>query len=231
MTDILQDYRFEVERAALLVIDMQRGFIETGAVMEVPSGRAIIPAIRGLVEGCRSSAIPVVFTQFIWSPKVPNLIGELHSQHQPPLCCCMEGHPSAEVVPELAPRPGDPVVRKHGYDAFHATPLDELLRSRRRDQLIATGVMTDVCVLATATAALHREYRVTVVSDATATLWDEVQRLSLDLIRRLLRPGAVGRGSPGGDPRLNTSSRFGVVVRQRRPATQDREGVYRPSPA
>jgi ureidoacrylate peracid hydrolase len=184
MTDILRDYRLEAHRAALLVIDMQRGFIEAGAVMEVPSGRAIVPAIGRLVEACRAAGIPVAFTQFIWSPSVPNLIGELHSQHKPPLSCCMEGHPSAEVVPELAPRAGDLVIRKHGYDAFHDTLLDDLLVGRGRDQLIATGVMTDVCVLATVTAALHRQYRVTVVSDATATLWDEVQRLSLDLIRR-----------------------------------------------
>lgn len=184
MSDVLADYRIDAKRAALLVIDMQRGFVEEGAVMEVPGGRAIIPNIRRLIAACRAASIPVVYTRFIWSPGVPNLIGELHDQHKPPLSCCLEGHPSAEVVQDLAPRDGDLVIDKHGYDAFFGTPLDGALRSAGRDQIIAAGVMTDVCVLATVASALHREYRATAVSDAAATLWDDVQRVALDLIRR-----------------------------------------------
>src|SRR5207249_2640925 len=90
----------------------------------------------------------------------------------------------AETVPDLASRPGEIVVRKRGYDAFSGTFLDGALRARNVTSLVVTGTMTDICVLATVTAALHREYRVTVVEDGVATLWPELQRAALDIIGR-----------------------------------------------
>ena len=84
----------------------------------------------------------------------------------------------------MAPKENELVVQKHGYDAFFATNLDPALRSRGISTLVVTGVMTDICVLATVTAAVHREYRVIVVNDAVATLWPEVQKIALDLIER-----------------------------------------------
>src|SRR6266850_6752529 len=96
-----------------------------------------------------------------------------------PSSSCLEGTPSAETVPELAPRPGEIVVRKRGYDAFAGTSLDGALRARNVTSLVVTGTMTDICVLATVTAALHRQYRVTVVEDGVATLWPEIQRAAL----------------------------------------------------
>ena len=94
------------------------------------------------------------------------------------------GNPSAETVPELAPRPGEMVVRERGYDAFAGTPLDGALRARNVTSLVVTGTMSDICVLATVIGALHREYRVTVVEDGVATLWPEIQRATLDIIGR-----------------------------------------------
>ena len=79
---------------------------------------------------------------------------------------------------------GEIVVRKRGYDAFAGTFLDRALRARNVTSLVVTGTMTDICVLATVTAALHREYRVTLVEDGVATLWPEIQRATLDIIRR-----------------------------------------------
>ena len=177
-------FAFQADGAALIVVDMQKGFLEEGAAMEVPPGRAIIPNIQRLIAGSRSANVPIIYTRFVYSPKVPNLIGELHSQHKPPICCCMLGDKSVEVVPELRPHASDLVVDKHGYDAFHNTNLDYALRSLKRRQLIVTGVMTDICVLATVISALHHEYQVWVVSDATATLWNNVQEVTLDLCRR-----------------------------------------------
>jgi len=75
-------------------------------------------------------------------------------------------------------------VRKRGYDAFAGTLLDRALRARNVTSLVVTGTMTDICVLATVTAALHREYRVTLVEDGVATLWPEIQRATLDIIGR-----------------------------------------------
>ena len=177
-------FDFKKDRAALIVVDMQRGFLDEGAAMEVPPGRGVIPNIRRLIDCCRDVDVPIIYTRFVYSPKVPNLIGELHSQHKPPICCCMLGDESVEIVPELQPTASDLVVDKHGYDAFHNTNLDYALRSLKREQLIVTGVMTDICVLATVTSALHHEYQAWVVSDGTATLWDDVQGFALNLCRR-----------------------------------------------
>lgn len=177
-------FEFNKKQAALLVIDMQKGFIEEDAAMEVAPGRDIIPNIKRLIESCRSSRVPVIFTRFVYSPKVPNLIGELHDQHKPPIGCCMLGDPSAEIVDDLKPLGNELVVDKHGYDAFHNTNLDYALRSLGRKQLVVTGVMTDICVLSTLTSALHHEYQIWTISDATATIWPEVQKMTLDLVER-----------------------------------------------
>ena len=185
----------EPGRTALVVVDMQRGFLEIGEAMEVPPAREIVPVIQSLLRVFRAKRLPVVFTEFVYSESAPVLIASLHPGHQPappgaprgfglPSSSCLEGTPSAETVPELAPRPGEIVVRKRGYDAFAGTPLDGALRARNVTSLVVTGTMTDICVLATVTAALHREYRVSVVEDGVATLWPEIQRATLDIIGR-----------------------------------------------
>jgi nicotinamidase-related amidase len=185
----------EPGRTALVVVDMQRGFLDAGEAMQVPPAREIVPAIQKLLGVFRLKRLPVVFTEFVYSESAPVLIGSLHPEHRPappgaprgfglPSSSCLEGTPSAETVPDLAPRPGEIVVRKRGYDAFAGTSLDTALRARSVTSLVVTGTMTDICVLATVTAALHREYRVTVVEDGVATLWPEIQRASLDIIGR-----------------------------------------------
>jgi nicotinamidase-related amidase len=75
-------------------------------------------------------------------------------------------------------------VTKFHYDGFNGTPLDAALRSRGVTHLVLTGTMTDICVLATIVGGMNREYRMTVVEDATATLWPEIQPATLDIIRR-----------------------------------------------
>jgi len=185
----------EPGRTALLVVDMQRGFLDPGEAMQVPPALEIVPVIQGLLDLFRARRLPVMFTEFVYSPSAPVLIGALHPEHLPtlpgtprgfglPSSSCLEGTPSAETVPALAPRPGELVFRKHGYDGFAGTSLDGALRARGVTSLVVTGTMTDICVLATVIGALHREYRVSVVDDGVATLWPEIQRATLDIIGR-----------------------------------------------
>lgn len=182
-------------RTALLVVDMQRGFLDPGEALEVPAAREIVPHVSALVELFRSKHLPVAFSEFVYAETVPLLVGDLHPEHRParpgeptgfgrPSSNCLEGHPSVQTVAELAPRPDELVVRKHGYDAFSGTPLDGALRARGITSLVVTGTLTDICVLATVVGAFHREYRVTVVEDGVATLWPEIQRATLDIIGR-----------------------------------------------
>jgi ureidoacrylate peracid hydrolase len=195
-------HRLERGRTALLVIDMQRGFLEPGAALEVPPGRGIIPNLQRLIGACRDSGVPVVFTAFVYSPAVPCLRGDpFGPEHLParageptgfglPSGNCLiapvaeQGPNSAEVVPELSPRPDELVVRGHSYDKFLGTPLDLALRSRDVRCLLVTGVLTDVCVNCTLLSAASRDYRVTAVTDGVATLWPELQEACFTIWRR-----------------------------------------------
>jgi nicotinamidase-related amidase len=182
-------------RTALLVVDMQRAFVAAGQAMEVPPARDVVPRLQELITIFREMGLPVVFTEFTYSPAAPLLVGELHPEHRPaepgaptgvglPSSSCLEGDPSARVVAELAPRADELVVRKHYYDAFNGTVLDGALRALGVTTLVVTGTMTDICVLATVIGGFNREYRVLVVEDGVATLWPEIQRATLDIIRR-----------------------------------------------
>ncbi|MGH7348298.1 MAG: cysteine hydrolase family protein, partial [Candidatus Rokuibacteriota bacterium] len=108
----------EPGRTALVVVDMQRGFLDPGEAMEVEPARAIVPVIQRLLEVFRARCLPVVFTEFVYSESAPVLIGSLQPEHRPaapgaprgfgrPSSSCLEGTPSAETVADLAPRPGE----------------------------------------------------------------------------------------------------------------------------
>jgi nicotinamidase-related amidase len=199
MTDRTAEFarilRLEPGRTALLVVDMQRGFVDAGQAMEVPPAREVVPAIRALLDGFRAKRLPVVFTEFTYSPAVPILVGELHPEHRPappgaprgfgvPSSSCLEGDASARTIGALAPRPDELVIRKRWYDAFAGTELDGALRARGVTSLVVTGTMTDICVLSTVVGAFNHEYRISVVADGVATLWPEIQQATLDIVGR-----------------------------------------------
>jgi nicotinamidase-related amidase len=185
----------EPRRTALLVVDMQRGFLDPGEALEVPPARDIVPAIRSLLKAFRARRLPIVFTEFTYSPAVPLLVGALHPEHRPaapgaprgfgrPSSNCLEGTESARTIEALTPRADEPVIRKRWYDGFAGTELDGALRARDVTSLVIAGTMTDICVLATVVGAFNREYRITVVEDGVATLWPEIQRATLDIVGR-----------------------------------------------
>src|SRR6266849_6297877 len=187
--------KLEPGRSALVVVDMQRAFLDPDEAMEVPAARDIVPQIRALLDLFRTRGLPVVFTEFTYSERVPVLVGLLHPEHRRaapgaprgfgrPSSSCLVGEANVHLVPELAQPPGELVVTKHYYDGFNGTTLDAALRSRGVTHLVLTGTMTDICVLATVIGGMNREYRMTVVEDATATLWPEIQRATLDIIGR-----------------------------------------------
>jgi nicotinamidase-related amidase len=189
-------------RTALIVVDMQRAFVEPGEAMEVLPAREIVPRIQELLTVFRARRLPVVFTEFLYAETAPLLVGELHPEHLRaapgaprgfgrPSSSCLAGEANVATVAELAPRPDELVVQKPYYDAFHGTVLDGALRARGVTHLVVTGTLTDICVLATVVGGFNREYRMTVVEDGVATLWPEIQRATLDIIGR-----AYGRVQP-----------------------------------
>ncbi len=190
-----QVIKLEPGRTALLVIDMQRAFVEAGEALEVAPARDIVPRIQALLALFREKALPVVFTRFTYSSTAPLLVGDLHPEHRPaprdaprgfgsPSSSCLEGEDNVQVVAELEPRADELVVDKRYYDGFNGTALDGALRARGVTTLVVTGTMTDICVLATVVGGFNREYRMLVAADGVATLWPDIQRAALDIMGR-----------------------------------------------
>jgi ureidoacrylate peracid hydrolase len=197
-----QFHRCPPNHTALLVIDMQHGFLAPGAALEVPHGRAIVPAVRRLLDCCREMRAPVIFTQFVYSTAVPCLRGDPFGiEHLPaspgqpagfgrPSGNCLigigagQGADSADIIPELAPLSGELVIQTHTYDKLYGTPLELALSSQGITHLLVTGVATDICVNCTVLSAANRNYRVTVVTDGVATLDDEIQQACFNIWER-----------------------------------------------
>ena len=183
-------HKFVSGKTALLVIDMQRGFIDEGASLEVAAARDIIPNISSLMNVSRRKKIPVIFTEFVYAVNVPCLRGDPFGiEHLPveansgfgrPSSNCLIGHnagsgiESADTVDALKPHPEELIIRGHTYDKFYGTPLDLALRSQEISHLLMVGITADVCVNATLIAATQRNYRVTAVTDAVASPWPEL---------------------------------------------------------
>lgn len=166
-------FRLDARRVALLVVDMQNGFVEPGAPLEVPMARAQLPVIRGLVEFCRARGIPVIFTAFSVGPdfRYPfywAMARQRGLDLEAPARMFWEDRPETAIVPALAPAPGERVVRKCGYDAFANTELEQALRGLGVTDLIVAGTVVNWCVDSTVRGAFHRFYNVVVVADGVS---------------------------------------------------------------
>lgn len=156
---------FDKRKAALLVIDMQKDFVDKGAPVEAEGGREIIPAIAELAEEARSAGVPVFFSQEMH--RADRADYGIMLEYEPE--CCVEGTPGLEIVDGLDPKPQDfRIVNKRRYNAFMGTDLEFLLRGLKVENLIITGVCTDVCVISTVYHARHLDYRVFIVKDCVA---------------------------------------------------------------
>src|SRR5688500_17284194 len=136
---------------ALLVIDVQVGIVEGPPAVYEPE--RLIEKIGALLERARAAGVPVVFVQHEGSPGHRVAVGS-------------RGFP---IHPRVAPREGEPVVRKRECDAFYETDLDDVLRARGVKELVIAGLMTQYCVDTTCRRAFSMGYDVTLASDAHST--------------------------------------------------------------
>jgi nicotinamidase-related amidase len=149
-------------RTALLVVDMQNDFLVPPAPLATPRGLEIVPVVAALADAARRQGLPVVYTQEQHRDDESDFGIELH--FEPPHC--LEGTPGADIVDGLTPRPGDVLIRrKRRYDAFLGTDLELWLHANRVENLIVTGVCTDICVISTVQHARNADFRCFVVSD------------------------------------------------------------------
>ncbi len=161
---------------ALLIVDMLVDFVKPYGKLYVPKAEEIIPKIRMLKDAFRGKGLPVIYTNDSHLPKVDAEF-RVWKEH------AVRGTPGAQVVDELKPEEGDFVVHKRRYSAFFGTDLDVLLRELNVDEVVLTGVATNVCVLHTAADAFFRGYKITVVSDGTMSVPAEEQERWLEYMR------------------------------------------------
>ncbi len=144
------------KRTAVLVVDMQKDFVDPGAPIATPSGLAIIPAVNRLTRRARALGMPVIFTQEMHRADRSDFGIEL--EFEPPHC--LEGTPGVELAETLEVTATDYRVQsKRRYDAFLGTDLETLLRSLGVENLIVAGVCTDICVTSTVQHARNLDFR------------------------------------------------------------------------
>ena len=158
------------KNAAMIVVDMQNDFVAPGAAMETPAARAVVPKVAEALKICRDAQIKVIYTTHVYRRDGCDM-GLFDDMH-PPIAnraALIDGTPGVEIYPELAPAPGEHVIKKHRYSGFFGTDLDIILREWGVDTVIISGTTTENCCHATARDAMFRNYRVIFLSDATAT--------------------------------------------------------------
>ena len=188
---------FARERTALLIIDMQRDFLEPGGFGEslgnnVSCLSAAIPPCRALLFAVRTAGMLVIHTREGHHPDLSDAPLSKIERGRPghrigdpgPLGrILIRGEPGHDIVAALAPVAGEPIIDKPGKGAFYATGLDPLLRERGIDTLIVCGVTTEVCVHTTVREANDRGYRCIVVGDACASYFPNFHVTALEMIK------------------------------------------------
>ncbi|MGE0232861.1 MAG: cysteine hydrolase family protein [Flavobacteriaceae bacterium] len=189
-------FPLERARAALIVIDMQRDFIEQGGFgaslgNDVTRLQAIVPTVARLIEVCRKAKIPIIHTRECHMPDLSDCPPAKRGRGEPTLRIgdvgpmgrvLIKGEPGAEIIPEVFPIEGEHVIDKPGKGAFYATGLQPILDELGITQLIFAGVTTEVCVQTTMREANDRGYECLLASDATESYFPEFKKAALDMI-------------------------------------------------
>jgi biuret amidohydrolase len=194
-----EPYPFDLDpvRASLLIIDMQRDFLEPGGFgaalgNDVSQLRRAIAPTRSLLKQARAAALTIIHTREGHRPDLADLPPAKKARGRLPVGIgdagpmgriLVRGEPGHDIIPELYPLPGEPVVDKPGKGAFFATDLDAMLKNRGIAQLIVCGVTTEVCVNTTVREANDRGYDCVVVADCVGSYFPEFQEMGLRMIK------------------------------------------------
>jgi nicotinamidase-related amidase len=176
-----------LSKAALLLVDMNRSHLDHSIghlLVEKTEAERVIAAAVTVREAWAATGRPVIFvrTHHRWNPATGEVIDNRNpfwmAQHAAPIpglakprkTLAVEGAPVTEVVPQLAPRPGEHTVFKHRYSPFHNTDLELLLKNLGVETLVVGGVNTNNCILCTCFEAFNRDLRVLLMPDVCASM-------------------------------------------------------------
>ncbi|MEX0406375.1 cysteine hydrolase [Aquibium sp. LZ166] len=198
------DFSLDPQRVALVVIDMQRDFIEPGgfgAVLGNDVSRLLpaIPAVARLLELFRDRGWPVIHTREAHRPDLSDCPPAKRLRGKPGLRIgddgamgriLIAGEPGNQIVPELAPIPGEIEIDKPGKGMFWATGLHERLQEMGIAQLVFAGVTTEVCVQTSMREANDRGYECLLIEEATESYFPEFKAAAIEMI--VAQGGIVG---------------------------------------
>jgi len=190
------EFEFAPKRTALLVIDMQRDFLEPGGFgaalgNDVSRLKAIVPALRRVMDACRGAGIPVIHTREGHRPDLGDcppakrMRGkcELRIGDEGPMGRILViGERGHAIIPELAPAPGELVIDKPGKGSFYGTHLQNHLRALNVSHLLIAGVTTEVCVQTTMREANDRGYECLLLEDCTESYFAAFKQATLEMI-------------------------------------------------
>ena len=183
---------------ALLVIDMQGDFCAEGGYMhqfgfDLAALRRPIPAIAAVMAACRAAGLPVIHTRETFKPDLSDVQphrlwrgvdgrGVAVGDEGPKGRYLIEGAECWEIIPEVAPLPGEPVFDKPSYGAFGFTDLDVYLRERGIGNLIFAGLTSDCCIHTNVREALDRGFDCLTLADATGACFEAVHEAAIQLL-------------------------------------------------
>jgi len=198
------EYPFDPERLALVVIDMQRDFMEPGGFgaalgNDVSRLAPAVAPVAALLAAFRRLGLTIVHTKECHRPdladcppaKLNRGNGALRIGDPGPMGrILIDGEPGSDFIPALRPHAGEVVIAKPGKGAFFATRLQPELTSRGVTHLLVTGVTTEVCVQTTMREANDRGYECLLVEDATESYFPDFKKAAIEMIRA--QGGIVG---------------------------------------
>lgn len=186
-------YRFEPASTALLVIDMQRDFLDFDGMSaadgeDIAELRKIIPAVQTLTAAARSTGVRVIHTREGYAPDLSDVSrakADRDSVSQPgPLGrFLIRGEPGHDFAAGFEPRPGEPVIDKAGFGAFYGTELEPLLGDVGVTHLVVCGITTQCCVHSTLREAVDRGFYCLTVADGCAAFEPSVHDAVLTIIQ------------------------------------------------
>src|SRR5215467_10623482 len=187
----------DTARAALLIIDMQRDFLEPGgfgAVLgnDVSRLKAAVEPCRAVLAAARAAGMLVIHTREGHRPDLSDAPPHKVERGDPALRIgapgpmgriLVRGEPGHDIIAALYPQAGEPVIDKPGKGAFYQTDLDLMLRNRGVYTLLVCGVTTEVCVNTTVREANDRGFRCVVLGDCCASYFPEFHDMGLKMIK------------------------------------------------
>ena len=190
------DFKLDPGQAALVVIDMQRDFVEPGGFgaslgNDVSLLHSAIEPIATLLAAWRARTWPVLHTRECHRPDLSDCPPAKRLRGEPSLRIgdvgpmgrlLVAGSPGADIIPALAPARSEWVIDKPGKGMFWATGLHERLQDSGITQLVFTGVTTEVCVQTSMREANDRGYECLIVDDATASYFPQFKRVALEML-------------------------------------------------